>query len=103
MQVMKEVKVLRNQTIYDLAVQHYGTLEALSEIINNNPTLLNDKEALSAAGIDYFKDDEFYFDIPIAVGFALKIDTDSFLLKKTITQEMTEVTTYNTENNGKND
>lgn len=39
MQLMKTVKVEKNQTIYDIAVQEFGNVEAVFEILQDNSLL----------------------------------------------------------------
>lgn len=97
---MQTIIVKLNQTIFDLAAEQYGTCEAIGEILKNNPDIRNDKAALTALGVDYLSDPEFYIDAPVEVGFKLQIDTDSKLIKTSITKEInTDVTTYDNENN----
>lgn len=91
-----EVTVKPNQTIFDLAAQYYGTCEAVSEILGNNPELTNEDAAKTAAGIDAVSDDSFYFDLPVKTGTVIKIDTDSRLLQKSVIKQIqTDVTTFN--------
>ncbi len=93
---MKTVTVKPNQTIFDIAVEQYGTCEAIPEILSNNPGLCNDSEALKNLGIDYLLDTSFHFDAPVESGFKVQVDTDSRLIKTSITSEITsEVTTFN--------
>lgn len=93
---MKTVTVKPNQTIYDLAAEQYGTCEALAEIISNNPGIRNDKAALSALGIDYLSDTDFYADVAVDPGFQFLVDTDSRLIKTSIIKEITsDITTFN--------
>lgn len=93
---MKTITVKPNQTIFDLAVENYGTGEAIGKIITDNPDLRNDKAALAALGVDYLSDSDFYPDVPVDAGFTLLIDTDSFLIKTSVVREITnEVTTFN--------
>lgn len=95
---MKTVAVRPNQTIFDLAVQHYGNGEAVAKIIADNPDLRNDRTALAALGIDYIADPVFYIDAPVDPGYPLQIDTDSRLLRTNTTREInTEITTFNIE------
>lgn len=102
---MKKVTVKRNQTIYDIAVEQYGTCEAIPEIIANNPGLENDEQSKISMGIDASKDKDFYFDLSLKQGNSVLIDTDSRLLKKNIIREITgkEVTTFDLQNYGTND
>lgn len=93
---MKIVTVKPNQTTFDLAVEQYGTCEAIREIIKNNPGICNDKTALATLGIDYLSDTAFYIDAPVEAGFKLQIDTDSKLIKTSVVKEISgEVTTFN--------
>lgn len=95
-QTMKTVTVKPNQTIFDLAVENYGTPEAVAEILKNNPSLRNDKAAMTALGINYTSDSGFYLDAPVATDFPLQIDTDSKQIKTSVIKEITtEVTTFN--------
>lgn len=93
---MKTISVKPNQTIFDLAVQYYGTCEAVGKIIADNPDIRNDKSALASLGIDYMSDTEFYPDVAVEPGYTMQIDTDSKLIKNSIVREITnEVTTFN--------
>ncbi|MEG1464809.1 MAG: hypothetical protein RSC11_07925 [Mucinivorans sp.] len=96
---MKTITATANQTIYDVALQHYGTTEAVGELLLNNPELVNDPAALSAQGIDYLADRGFYVDVPVLRGSKVNIDPQSPNMKKQITREITkEITTYGTQN-----
>ncbi len=98
---MKAVKVKPNQTVYDILVEQYGTCEALSEFLGNNPELENgsetgqpDKESISGR-----QEPEavrmFRLDLPARAGSTVWIDTDSKLIKTSVIKEIdTEVTTY---------
>ena len=79
-----------NQTIYDIAVQHYGTVEAIGEILSLNPDIKNDAKGSNADVSD------FHFDLPIAEGSRLIIDEKSPLMKKNITKELQkeQITTW---------
>ena len=61
--------------------------------------LLEKKGQISAdfpLGIDYLLDTSFHFDAPVENGFKVQVDTDSRLIKTSITSEITsEVTTFN--------
>ncbi|MEG1572833.1 MAG: hypothetical protein RR328_04695 [Bacteroidales bacterium] len=94
MQTTKTFSVEPNQTLYDLAIQHYGTGEAIAEMIALNPHLRNDKNALAAQGIEP-QNEEFYLDISIEPGFKLQINTDSKQIKNAAIREITSpITTY---------
>lgn len=72
---MKKVTVKPNQTIYDIAVGQYGTCEAVSKILADNPELAN-------------ADDGFRFDLALKAGSTLLIDTDSRLMRKNVLREI---------------
>lgn len=94
---MKTVKVEPNQTIYDLAVQHYGTLDAVSEILQLNPGIVNDPQALIALGVDTLQDNPFRMDVAVSPGYGLTIDETSKAVDNNITKKIEEpVTTYQT-------
>lgn len=100
---MKKVTVKRNQTVYDIAVEQYGTCEAIPLIISDNPDLINDEQVKVNVGIDPSKDTDFYFDLPLKSGSTAMIDTDSRLLKKNIVREIeTEITTFDLKDYGTN-
>ncbi len=90
---MKAVKVKPNQTVYDILVEQYGTCEALSEFLGNNPELEN--EPMPAARQVPEALQTFRLDLPARAGSTVWIDTDSKLIKTSIIKEIdTEVTTY---------
>ena len=92
---MKTVTAKPNQTIFDIAIEQYGTAEAVSEIIGNNPELKNAPEALITLGIDPLYDKGFYFDAAILPGTPVKIDTNSQLIRSNTLRELNnEITTY---------
>lgn len=100
---MKKVTVKPNQTLYDIAVSEYGTCEAISELIANNPELSNDGQSKVAMGVDAINDRSFYFDLPLKPGSVVLIDTDSRTLRKNILREITkEVTTFDLMDYGTN-
>lgn len=88
------IKTLPNQTIYDIAVAAYGTVSAIELIIDTNPTLANDFSAALAEGL-IVDTSQFYFDLPLAVGQAVEIDTDSRLYSQSIVKQIDKpVTTH---------
>ena len=92
---MKTITVEPNQTIFDLAVQYYGTTEGINEILGNN-TLENDDTSKIAAGIDPVSDKNFYVDLPVKPGTTIIINTGSKLVKNSVTRDITtSVTTFN--------
>lgn len=95
---MKTVKVKPNQSLFDLAAEHYGTLEALSELLANNPDLENDMTALNEADVSTTGNRvPFRLDVAVKPNFALRIDETSRLMDgKTIQKLTNEITTYKT-------
>ncbi len=92
---MKTATVKKNQTLYDVALEQYGTCEAIDELLRNNPDLRNDSEALAAQGIDGVNDPALYLDVALQPGLSVIVDTDSPLLERRIVKELnTEITTY---------
>lgn len=92
---MKKISVEPNQTVYDLAAQHYGTLEAVEEILRNNPDLENDPAALVALGVDTLQATAFRLDVAVRPGFALQLDETSRLIDDKVTKKIDNpVTTY---------
>ncbi len=92
---MKRVEIVDNQTLLDVAMENYGTAEALGEIFVNNPDLANDMEAMIAAGRTIT---DFHPDIKLAVGSEVVIDSESRLIKKNVVKKIDRsVNTYITE------
>mgnify|MGYP001029954325 FL=1 len=95
---MKTVKVQPNQNVFDLAVQHYGNVEAVDEILLLNPEIGNDPLALKNLGVDTAKDRTFRLDAAVKPGSTLRIDETSKLTETRNLKKITnEVTTYQTE------
>lgn len=58
---MKTVKTIKNQTLWDIALQEYGTDTAAFQVLKDNPHLRNQISGLpQPAGVD------FNFGLPIA-------------------------------------
>ena len=92
---MKKVTVKPNQTVYDIAVEQYGTCEAVSKILADNPEVANDEQAMLRAGIEPALGQEFRFDLALKAGSTLLIDTDSRLMRKNVLREINkDVTTF---------
>ena len=94
---MKTVKAKPNQTIYDVALEQYGNVEAVGEIMVNNPDLRNDPAALAALGINALADTAFYIDVSLSPRAAILInDTDSPLMRPAVLKELAgeEMTTF---------
>ena len=89
---MKTIEVQADQTILDLAVQHYGTADGVGEILRLNPTLENDPKRLAAEGRQR---DAFYPDLRLTPGQQVIIDDDGTVIRKSTVKKMTRnVTTY---------
>ena len=100
---MKRVTAKANQTIYDVAIEQYGTCEAVGKLMQDNPDMENDLQAVMEAGIEE-SDRRFYFDLPLPEGSTLLVDTDSRLIEKNILREIDkDVTTYDLKDYGTND
>lgn len=94
--IMKTIKTLPNQTIYDIAIIYYGTAEAVSELLMNNPNLTNDPVALSQENTT--NKNGFYVDIALAEKQSILIDPQSSLVNRNIVKELhNEITTYGTQ------
>lgn len=97
--MIQRITVDDNQTIYDIAVQHYGNVEAVGALLSSNPTLTNDPAALAAQNIDYMADDALYLDIPIFSGTIIEINTQSPMMNYNIKRDIAQpITTYGTDN-----
>ncbi len=98
---MKTIKVQPNQSLRDIALQYYGTQQALGKLLSDNTELKNDPSALAALGINALSDDGFYVDVALLAGSTVLIDSESNLVQQSILKEITrEITTYD---NGTND
>lgn len=93
---MKKIKIEANQSLRDVALQYYGTMEALGEILSLNctygtTTMRNDRAALVALGIDYINDTSFYLDVPLEVGSVVVIDDESRAVNRNIIRELQSI------------
>lgn len=70
---MRTIISVKNQTVFDIAVQHYGNVDLFDKIIVDNPHLVNDYSEASAAGVsvDY---NEFDLSWPLQEGLRISID-----------------------------
>jgi len=87
---MKTIQTENNQTVYDIAVQYYGTVEAVREILSFNPDIRNDAKSNNMDVSD------FHFDLPVVAGSKLIIDEKSLMMKKNIIKELQkeQITTW---------
>lgn len=89
---MKTIEVENDQLLLDIALQQYGTAEAISEIILNNPDLKNDPSAVVKSGREL---GSFYPDIKLAPGSTVQIVDESRLVRKTVVKKIDRsITTY---------
>jgi len=93
---MRTVRAKQNQTVYDVALEQYGNVEAVAGIMATNTDLRNDPAALAALGIDAIGDDGFYMDAALLSGSRITIDPDSPLSRPTVLKEIAgeEITTF---------
>ncbi|MCM1042581.1 MAG: hypothetical protein NC396_09195, partial [Bacteroides sp.] len=84
--------------VFDLAVQHYGNVEAVDEILNLNPDLKNEATALRALKLSTGNGKTvFCMDAAVEPGFPLKIDETSKLMNtNTLKRINNSITTYET-------
>lgn len=85
---MKNIETTPNQTLMDIAVKHYGNAEAVGKLLADNPDLRNDPAALIAMGIDPLSAKAFFIDVALAAGQCVAVDTDSPLLRQSVTREL---------------
>lgn len=80
-----KIKTKENQTLRDVAIKYYGNIEAMGELLTNNPHLHN-----------VVPTDIFYLDLPIAEGLEIEIDQTSYAERQNITRELKdlEINTY---------
>lgn len=83
---MRLITTVRNQTIFDIALQEYGTVEAAFQIIEDNPHLsgLND----FPAGVTLPAGTDFNISYPIREGVTInlqdELDIENTTVKKDI-------------------
>lgn len=71
---MKQIISLKNQTVFDIAKQHYGDIAMFDKVMELNSDLKNDYSAATSSGFDF---DYLVFDLafPLKEGTKLLIDT----------------------------
>lgn len=77
---MTQIKTVENQTVFDIAKQYYGNIEAVAEILENNPQIVAS------------------MDEPIPVGKIINIDTESKLRNSNVLRNITKNITLWQEN-----
>jgi hypothetical protein len=87
MVLMRTIVTVKNQTIFDIAVQEYGSISAWEEILKLNPGLRNDYSSALEAGVLYYPD-EFDFAYPITEGSKIIVDNESPLINSNYLREL---------------
>ena len=78
-----KIKVTKNQTIYDIAKQYYGNVEAVAEVFEMNPNICNTQHV------------EYQIDKPILVGSWIEINDRSYLKENNVIRNINkEITLY---------
>jgi hypothetical protein len=92
------LKTGKNQTIFDLALQHYGNMEAIGEILNNNPHLQTNYLAMQENNIP-FSSVDICLSLPFIDGQVLYIDNDSqYFNKKNVSDlSVTKIASFDNE------
>jgi len=83
------LKTGKNQTIIDLALKHYGNVEAIEEILNNNPHLLTDYTAMQDNDLPY-QPNVINLSLPFIADQVLYIDEESDLYNVKVINELKE-------------
>jgi nucleoid-associated protein YgaU len=83
--MMKEINTTKGQTLTDIALQEYGNAEALFEIVENNPALLNDFGDDEQTVEDVTQLDLAY---PLRKNQKIIIDTESDLVNRAKLSEL---------------
>lgn len=86
---MKQITTVKSQTVFDLAVQEYGNMEAVFEIINNNPELIGMNDYPDGHSVDETIDFDMSF--PIKPGVKILIDETSALYNTVIIKQLSKV------------
>ncbi len=91
---MKTINTIKNQTVFDVAVQHYGAVDMFVKVIELNPHLKNDYSAAIEAGVP-FENDVLDLSYPVMEGTEIIIETAMVNIK--IAQELKdkEVISFN--------
>ena len=89
---MKRIKVKKDQTLLDVALEHAGSAEMIGELLALNPGMSNDGAALQFA---CRAPGSFYPDLPISEGQELLVDDESSRYQPAVVRKMERsVTTY---------
>ncbi len=83
---MRIIKTLKGQTISDIAIQEYGTIEAVMELLDNNPHLKGMNHYTPNDMVDHFCD--FDIAVPILEDVKLYINDSSQLMNRKVLKEL---------------
>jgi hypothetical protein len=86
---MKTVEALRNQTVFDIAAQHYGNTAAFEEILELNPGIRNDFTNIPDEEI--VDRSEFDFAFPVMEGMGIIINENSEMMRLNVLRELNGV------------
>ena len=96
MEDMNRITVKDNQSVFYIALEQYGTVEAVGEIIADNPALTNDPATLTDMGIEARGSSDFYIAVKLEPGQHVLINPESKLMKSGVTKLLTmDITTFN--------
>ncbi len=83
---MRTIRTLKGQTISDIAIQEYGNIEAVMELLDNNPHLVGMNDYTSLDIVDSFC--HFNISIPIRENVKLYINESSHLMNRKVLKEL---------------
>ena len=87
---MRTIEIKNNQTLLDIALQYYGTAEAIEEILANNTGIKNDPLELVRSRRSL---SDFHPDIKLKEGTSLFINDNSLVIRKTVVKKI-DINTY---------
>lgn len=70
---MRTITTLKNQTVFDIAIQHYGDVALFDKVVEMNTGLRNDYSAATASGVQ-FDYEVFDMSFPLLPGQQVLID-----------------------------
>ncbi len=92
---MRIIKTVKGQTIGDIAIQEYGNIEAIIELLDNNTHLAGMNDYTSSDLVDAFCD--FDVSIPIRENVRLYINDSSHLMNRKVLKELNGKTIISTQ------
>lgn len=75
---MKTIQILPRQSLFDIAVQEYGTLDGIYKIIEDNPNIKFDTsyKDIGITEAEHTETAEYGIDLPLIAEQSLSIDTE---------------------------